>query len=372
MTLRLALSRAMLGRASHRRSEAGLVPRLLADPGTAVLLLDGDWAPVRDGPTRLALVDPGTAARLSTGAEVAAFLGEDAAGRGYVLLAGPGTARDTWSAPARSGDDTGPPANDDARRGADHGENVSGPDVSGPNAGGASDEGRDDEGKDGAPDGGDAARPAPDGARWADLRAVGHYLDDADAGIMTSAVALANWHGRHPRCSRCGADTEPAQAGWARACPVCGTEHFPRTDPAVIMSVVDGADRILLGRHAGWPEKRFSTLAGFVEPGESLEAAVRREVAEEAGVLVGDVHYRGSQPWPFPLSLMLGFRAHALHTEITVDGQELTQARWWTREELALDLATDELVLPPAMSIARQLIEDWYGGPLTDGGGVWR
>jgi NAD+ diphosphatase len=138
------------------------------------------------------------------------------------------------------------------------------------------------------------------------------------------------------------------------------------------MVVVDRADRILLGCHTGWPEKRFSTLAGFVEPGESLEAAVRREVAEEAGVVVGDVVYRGSQPWPFPSSLMVGFRASAVSTEITVDSTELARARWWTREELALDVATGDLVLPPSVSIARRLIEDWFGGPLPDEGGTWR
>ncbi len=138
------------------------------------------------------------------------------------------------------------------------------------------------------------------------------------------------------------------------------------------MSVVDRDGRILLGRQARWPDRRFSTLAGFVEPGESLEAAVRREVVEEAGVRVGAVEYRGSQPWPFPSSLMLGFRATAISTEITVDGIELAQARWWTREELALDLATGELLLPPGVSIARRLIEDWYGAPLHTAGDTWR
>jgi NAD+ diphosphatase len=138
------------------------------------------------------------------------------------------------------------------------------------------------------------------------------------------------------------------------------------------MAISDDAGRILLGRQARWPEKRYSCLAGFVEPGESLEAAVRREAWEEARIVVGDVEYRGSQPWPFPASLMLGFRARAVSTEITVDGEELAEARWWTREELALDIATGELLLPPAVSIARRLVEDWYGGPLQDGGSAWR
>lgn len=340
---RLALSRATLDRAAHRRAEPDLVARYLADPKTAVLVLHGDHAPVHDGPDhRLVLVDPATATRLAAGAGagagesvadlgLVAFLGEDLAGRVHLLLVLPhGTPGPLTSGPAADG---GPAAG----------------------AGAAG-----------------IAPPAPEAATWLDLRAVGHLLDDTDAGILTCAVALANWHAAHSRCARCGSGTEPAQAGWARTCRGCGVEHYPRTDPAVIMAVVDDADRILLGRQARWPEKRFSTLAGFVEPGESLEAAVRREVVEEAGVLVGEVVYRGSQPWPFPSSLMLGFRAAAQTTEITVDGEELAQARWWTREELALDLATGELLLPPAVSIARRLIEDWYGGPLTGGGGVWR
>jgi NAD+ diphosphatase len=328
----LALSRATLDRAAHLRTEPELVQRLLADPATAVLLVDDDRAPVLPAPGhRLALVDPATAARLRQGIAgpgdggLAAFLGTDGAGRAHVLLATPGAPRAAQPAPSPAGD---------AARPADP--------------------------------------PSPDGASWLDLRAVGDLLDDTDAGIMTCAVALANWHGAHPRCARCGTVTRTIQAGWARSCPACGAEHYPRTDPAVIMAVVDAADRILLGRQGRWPDRRFSTLAGFVEPGEPLEAAVRREVAEEAGIVVGDVAYRGSQPWPFPSSLMLGFRAQAVSTEITVDGAELAQARWWSREELALDLATGELLLPGAVSIARRLIEDWYGGPLHDAGGVWR
>jgi NAD+ diphosphatase len=218
----------------------------------------------------------------------------------------------------------------------------------------------------------DLAVPAPAGTRWAGLRELGDALDDTDAGIMTSAVALGHWHAVHERCSRCGAVTLATAAGWSRQCPDCGAEHYPRTDPAVIMAVVDEDDRILLGRQRRWPEKRFSTLAGFVEPGESLEAAVRREVFEESGIVVSDVGYRGSQPWPFPSSLMLGFVARATSTDVTVDGEELAQARWWSREELALDVATQELLLPPPVSIARRLIEEWYGGPISDGGGAWR
>jgi NAD+ diphosphatase len=208
--------------------------------------------------------------------------------------------------------------------------------------------------------------------RPATLREVGALLDDTQAGLLTTAVALANWHGTHPRCSQCGEPTTPTAGGWSRTCPACGAEHYPRTDPAVIMAVVDDAGRILLGHQATWPERRFSTLAGFVEPGESLEGAVRREVHEETRVRVGEVAYQGSQPWPFPSSLMLAFTGRALSTAIEVDGDELAQARWWSREELALDVATEELLLPPPVSVARRLIEQWYGGPLRDTGGAWR
>jgi NAD+ diphosphatase len=215
-------------------------------------------------------------------------------------------------------------------------------------------------------------RPAPAGGRWVGLREVGTLLDGTGAGLLTTGVALTNWHSTHPRCARCGEPTEPAASGWSRRCPACGAEHYPRTDPAVIMSVIDDADRILLGRQAAWPPKRYSTLAGFVEPGESLEAAVRREVFEEAGIRVGDVTYSGSQPWPFPSSLMLGFRARATSTDIQVDGEELAHARWWSRDELAADVASGELLLPPGVSIARRLIEQWYGGPLVGAGEAWR
>lgn len=212
----------------------------------------------------------------------------------------------------------------------------------------------------------------PAGARWAGLREVGSILDDIGAGILTASVALLSWHGNHTRCARCGAATEVIQSGWVRSCPICSAEHYPRTDPAVIMSVIDADDRILLGRQASWPTLRFSTLAGFVEPGESLEDAVRREVDEESGIRVGDVEYRGSQPWPFPSSLMLGFRGEALSTEITVDKVELAEARWWSRTELQDDVLAQRLLLPPEVSIARRLIEDWFGGPVEGATDLWR
>ncbi|MDQ0373111.1 NAD(+) diphosphatase [Cellulomonas humilata] len=215
-----------------------------------------------------------------------------------------------------------------------------------------------------------AAGPAttaalPDGLAWTPLRDIGADLTAHEAGLATTAVALDAWHARHPRCPRCGAATRVAQSGWTRVCVDDGSEHYPRTDPAVIMAVVDDDDRILLGHAAHWPAGRWSTLAGFVEAGESLEHAVRREVAEETGVLVGDVSYRGSQPWPFPASLMIGFRAVALSTDVTVDGVELTEARWFSRDELADAMRSGEVIPPGRASIARALVEEWFGGPLS-------
>lgn len=202
------------------------------------------------------------------------------------------------------------------------------------------------------------------GAVWTSLRAVGAVLSAQDAGLATTAVALDHWHSRHPRCPRCGGSTDSSAGGWARLCRDDGSEHYPRTDPAVIMTVTDEDDRLLLGHAAAWPPRRYSTLAGFVEAGESLEAAVRREVAEEAGVVVTDVEYVASQPWPFPNSLMLGFRARAQGVRPRPDGIELTDARWFTRTELAAAVVTGDVVPPSRTSIARALVEDWFGGPL--------
>ncbi len=209
-------------------------------------------------------------------------------------------------------------------------------------------------------------------ARPAGLREVGGTLGDRDSGLLVHAVALQNWHHSHRFCSRCGHATGPAAAGHVRRCTSCAHEHYPRTDAAVIMLVTDGQDRALLGRQALWPEGRYSTLAGFVEPGESLEQAVAREVAEEAGVRVdlGSVTYVASQPWPFPASLMLGFLARADErdggAEIAVDGEELSEAGWFSREELRAGMADGSVLPPSGISIARRLVEIWYGGPLPE------
>lgn len=207
-----------------------------------------------------------------------------------------------------------------------------------------------------------------DGADWADLRQIGAALSARDAGLMVTAVALDNWLRTHTRCPRCGSPTQFSAAGWSRRCPDDGSEHFPRTDPAVIVLVRDRDDRALLGRQHRWAPGWFSTLAGFVESGESAEAALRREVREESGVVISDdpgaVVYLGSQPWPFPCSLMLGYHAWAVSTEVQVDDDEIAEARWFTRDELASACASGEVRLPPTVSIARRLVERWYGSEL--------
>jgi len=305
---RLALSRSTLDRAAHLRADPDLLTRLAADPTTLVVPIHAGQAPVLEGPD-------GPVLWLSSPTDRPEFVVSST----RILFLGVDSEGRSYLAVSMES----PPE-------------------------------------------------LPEGARWAGLRDVGSLLDDTGAGILTASVALLAWHANHTRCARCGAETDVIQSGWVRHCPVCGAEHYPRTDPAVIMTVVGPDDRLLLGRQASWPELRFSTLAGFVEPGESLEDAVRREVDEESGITVGDVTYRGSQPWPFPSSLMLGFRGEALSTKITVDEVELAEARWWSREQLQDDVLAKRLLLPPAVSIARRLIEDWFGGPIKGGTDPWR
>jgi NAD+ diphosphatase len=209
---------------------------------------------------------------------------------------------------------------------------------------------------------------AQPGMRPAYLREAGPLLSDRDAGLLTHAVALANWHETFTHCPRCGSLTDPIASGHARKCPVDGSEHFPRVDPAMIVLVTDPADRALLARNAQWPERRVSVLAGFVEAGESAEQAVAREVAEETGITVTAVTYLGSQPWPMPQSLMLGFRAVAVNTDIHVDDDEIAEANWYSRDELTAAIADGTIRLPPPVSIAHRIIETWYGSELP---GSW-
>jgi NAD+ diphosphatase len=203
---------------------------------------------------------------------------------------------------------------------------------------------------------------------WLSLRDVAGELSAQDTGLFVEAAAISNWHLAHTHCPRCGQRTEIEEGGWVRRCPADGSQHFPRTDPAIIVSVIDEDDRLLLGRNSAWPASRYSALAGFVEPGESLEAAVVREVEEESGVVVHSPRYLGSQPWPFPASLMIGFTAVATDSASVPDGVEILDTRWFSRKELAAALAADEVQVAGDLSIARAMIEHWYGGALPQAG----
>ena len=186
-------------------------------------------------------------------------------------------------------------------------------------------------------------------------------LAEDEAPLFAAALSLAWWHSRHLFCANCGASTEIERGGWSRRCPECSGQHFPRVDPVVIM-LAEHEGRLLLGRQPQYPPGRYSALAGFLEPGESIEAAVARELHEEAGIKVADVIYVASQPWPFPSSLMIGCHARALGDELTIDRTELDDARWFTREEIAAALKGDPDAAfqpPPRFAIARTLLEHW-------------
>ncbi|MEO7753995.1 MAG: NAD(+) diphosphatase [Terracoccus sp.] len=302
----LALSRATLDRGGLERRDPDLLSRLLADPGTRVLDLRDLEVPVStDGDDYAIVLRPPAPA---DSAHLVVHLGRDGHGTAYLAVIAPRPAGDVDSTEGESG-----------HRG-----------------------------------------------EWVTLRQAGAALGDRDAGLFTTALALANWHASHQHCPRCGARTEPVQAGWVRRCPADASEHYPRTDPAVIMSVVDGDDRLLLGRGATWPEGRFSVLAGFVESGESLEAAVAREVAEEVGIAVDEVVYLGNQPWPFPSSLMVGFAATTREVELTLDPAEIAEARWVSREDYRRLLREGSMQTPSGISIARRIIERWLGGSVED------
>ncbi len=297
-----------IDRSAEERDDADLLPRLLKDPRTRVLAVRRDTAPLVGG--HLALVEVGRlhgASLESSGTSVPgvhewAFLGRDGDGRAIVLAT--------------------------------------------------------------------VADDAPDDlvadASWAPLRAAGGDLPAGEAEVLTTAVALAGWLRDAPFCPACGTLTEVRHAGWSRHCPGCGREHFPRTDPAVIvlLTSAESDDRILLGANAAWGGQRYSCFAGFAEAGESLEDAVAREVGEEAGVGLRDVAYRDSQAWPYPRSLMLGFRARVVDdADARPDGGEIVEVRWFTRDEIGAALRGEsDVTLPGAASIARRLIDDWYRG----------
>ena len=200
---------------------------------------------------------------------------------------------------------------------------------------------------------------------FVELRGVMARLTPREAELVASAKAVLQWHRSHRFCSTCGAASEVAQGGWQRSCPACRTLHFPRTDPVVIMLVTRG-NSVLLGRSPAWPEGMFSLLAGFVEPGETIEAAVRREVHEETGVTCGPVTYLASQPWPFPTSLMIGARTEATSSQISIDPEELEQAQWLTREELVSVFADRHPLIRPTRkgAIAHFILRNWLADRL--------
>jgi len=194
------------------------------------------------------------------------------------------------------------------------------------------------------------------------LRAIGSFLSPRDIGLAVHAQGLANWHSKHPRCSLCGGPTVVVLAGAVRRCPADQSEHYPRTDSAIIVLIKNDKDQILLGRQKVWPKYRFSTFAGFVEPGESFEHCVIREVREEAGVELTKINYLGSQPWPFPASLMIAFEAITDTPELArPDGDEIEEIRWFSREEMKSAILDKSLILPFEISVARQMINAWYG-----------
>ncbi len=338
----LTLARSAVDRSAERRMDNAWLDAAWAEPGTRVLVVDDGQALTRfgaDGGADLVFVPSAEAP-----AGVRFLLGVDAAGVAYFGVLGPLPASETNNSKADTANRTGPAGS-----------------AAGKEAAAGSEAYRMADSK--------ASRTAGPGVRPASLRSVGQLLGDRDAGLMTHAVALANWHSVSTHCSRCGTVTEPGTAGHSRRCPADGSEHFPRLDPAVIMLVTDPADRCLLARNARWPEHRVSILAGFVEPGESAEQAVAREVLEETGISVGQVRYLGSQPWPMPHSLMLGFRALADGGQaIRVDADEIVEAHWFSRAELRASVAAGELLLPPPVSIAHRIIESWYGAELP---GAW-
>ncbi len=209
----------------------------------------------------------------------------------------------------------------------------------------------------------------------ASLRELGATLDEFQLGISMHVIALSNWHRSHPHCSKCGAETESTLGGSVRVCIKDQSQHHPRTDSAVIVLVKDKDDRILLGHQPIWPDGRFSTFAGFLEPGETFEQCVEREVFEESGVKVNEIKYLGSQPWPFPASIMIAFSAVVDDPSTAkADGVEITEVRWFSRDDLKSSVADGSLLLPPTISVARKMIAMWFGpgAEKLTGGETWR
>ena len=312
-TQRLALSRHAIDRQAHRRNEPELMDELKADAATRVIALAGGKALLREGVLATFTVHD-LASRVDFDTAFVLFLGVS-------TVEAPGEPSGTPFLAVELSEDQADLLSDD-------------------------------------------------GTAWADLRVVGGDLGDRDAGLFTQALALANWHRSHPHSPRNGEKTTSGQHGWVRH-PHDDekAQVFPRTDAAVIVLITDDDDRLLLGNNARWEKNRYSLLAGYVEPGESLESAVIREVFEESGLTVVNPTYVGSQPWPFPASLMLGFTARiapGTNPNATIaDGEEILSLRWFTRDELRSSI--DEIILPGPVSIARALIEKWLGEEFPQG-----
>lgn len=208
----------------------------------------------------------------------------------------------------------------------------------------------------------------PEDVEFAGYREAAPQLSVGDAQTFVVAQSIANWHGTHTNCPRCGSPTEAQSSGWMRRCIQDGSEHFPRTDPAVIVAIIGTDQRILLANNFQWEENRYSTVAGFVEAGESAEEAAVREIQEEVGVHMHALEYFSSQAWPFPRSLMLGFIGYTNDVAATPDNTEVRAARWFSREELQGAVFSGEAIISHRLSIARALIEHWYGGPILEPG----
>ena len=292
------LARAVLDASTPERARVGLIDELLAEPGTRLLLMDGDGR-IAVGQNSLEIRTPEV---WHPNGRFVVFLGRPLPGIGlegeaYLLVIG---------------------------------------------------------------------EPLP-GLEYRGGREVSLRLAEPQRGLAVAASAIANWHRLYPRCGTCGGETEVVHSGWVRHCPVCAIDHYPRTDPAVIMAIHDADDRVLLAHSSLFPPKRYSLLAGYVEPGESLEQAVVRETLEEVGVHITRVEYRGSQAWPFPRSLMLTFDAWVEgRPEVIPDGDEITDARFYSREDLARAIASGDVQLPMEGAAARTMLEAWNGGPFLD------
>lgn len=306
----LPLSRSAVDRRAPLRDTPGFIETLLSDDDTQVLLVDRGLLPLANGGDALQLL-PASAVRDIDAAVAWVYLGEISDAVPVVAL----IVEHDSTAPVADGEGFVPAQPKDV---------------------------------------------LGESATMQSLRDMGHLLNASDVALAAAATALAAWHVDNQFCPRCGATTTVTAAGWSRECTQEGTAIFPRTDPAVIVAITDPDGRLLLARAAHWRGRRMSVLAGFVEAGESAEVAVRRELEEEVGITLSELNYFGSQPWPFPRSLMLGYLARTEHPEaMTPDGVEVVEARWFTRTELTAALAAGDVTLPMESSIARAMIDSW-------------